>query len=150
MGRDGERQSTMKGRTGSQTHRRRLGLVGCALFVLSCDDLSVTYLQFSTWGGTHIGLIITVSGANVEYDCAEGEILEPIRVVNGRFNVLGLHYFGVGGPIGVDRAHPRPARFEGLVKGDKMTMTVTLTDKMEPVGTFELVQGANPHVMKCL
>lgn len=120
------------------------------LSVLACGDLTLTSLEFTTWGGTHIGLVITVSGGTVEYDCAEGEILEPIRVVGGRFNVLGLHYMGMGGPIGVDRVQPRPARFEGTVDGDRMNMTVTLTDTKEPVGTFTLVRGASPHVFKCL
>ncbi len=121
-----------------------------ALSVLSCGDLTVTSLEFTTWGGTHIGLVITVSGASVEYDCAEGEILEPIRLTNGKFTVLGLHYMGMGGPIGVDRVHPRPARFEGTVDGDRMHMTVTLTDTKEQVGVYTLVRGASPHVFKCL
>lgn len=126
-------------------------LVPFALAALAaCGDLTVTSLEFTTWGGTHIGLVITVSGATVEYDCAEGEILEPIRLTGGKFNVLGLHYLGMGGPIGVDRVHPRPARFEGRVDGDRMNMTVTLTDTKEQVGTFALVRGASPHVFKCL
>jgi hypothetical protein len=136
---------------GTMTGRLGLTVATVATFLTaSCDDLTVTTLAFSTWGGTHIGLIITVSGGTVEYDCAEGEILEPITVTNGKFNVLGLHYMGMGGPIGVDRVHPRPARYEGTVKGDEMTMTVTLTDTKEQVGTFNLVRGANPHVVKCL
>ena len=123
--------------------------VATALTV-ACDDLTITTLEFTTWGGTHIGLVITVTGGTVEYDCAEGEILEPIRITNGKFNVLGLHYMGMGGPIGVDKVNPRPARYEGTVKGDEMTMTVTLTDTKEQVGTFKLVRGENPHVVKCL
>ena len=125
----------------------RMGLV---LAVAACDDLTITHLEFTTWGGSHIGLVITVSGANVEYDCAEGEILEPIRLVDGKFNVLGLHYMGIGGPIGVDRVHPRPARYQGSVKGDEMTMTVTLTDTQEKVGTYTLTRGESAHVVKCL
>ena len=124
--------------------------VAAVLATAACDDLTITTLEFTTWGGTHIGLVITVTGGTVEYDCAEGEILEPIQVTNGKFDVLGLHYVGMGGPIGVDRVHPRPARYQGSVKGDNMTMTVTLTDTKEEVGTFNLVRGANPHVVKCL
>ena len=121
-----------------------------ALTLAACDDLTITTLEFTTWGGSHIGLVITVTGGTVEYDCAEGEILEPIRVTNGKFDVLGLHYIGMGGPIGADRVHPRPARYQGNVDGDNMTMTVTLTDTKEQVGTFTLVRGTNPHVVKCL
>ena len=127
-----------------------LSAFAAALVITGCDDLTITTLEFTTWGGTHIGLVITVTGGTVEYDCAEGEILEPIRVTNGRFNVLGLHYMGMGGPIGVDKVNPRPARYEGTVKGDEMTMTVTLTDTKEQVGTFNLVRGENPRVVKCL
>ena len=132
----------------------RLGRWGFAtaltVAAVACDDLTITTLQFTTWGGSHIGLVISVTGGTVEYDCAEGEILEPISITNERFNVLGLHYMGMGGPIGVDKANPRPARYEGTVKGDQMTMTVTLTDTKEQVGTFQLVRGENPHVLRCL
>ena len=145
------RQAWQLGRLG------RLGRLTAATVItastvptVGCDDLTITTLEFTTWGGTHIGLVITVTGGTVEYDCAEGEILEPIRVTNGKFNVLGLHYMGMGGPIGVDKVNPRPARYEGTVKGDAMTMTVTLTDTKEQVGTFNLVRGENPHVVKCL
>ena len=143
------------GRTiGRMSRMSRMGRVTAAtvMTVLSvgCDDLTITTLEFTTWGGTHIGLVITVTGGTVEYDCAEGEILEPLRLNNGRFSALGLHYAGMGGPIGVDKTNPRPARYEGTVKGDEMTMTVTLTDTNQPVGTFKLVRGADPHVFKCL
>ena len=136
--------NTITGRIG------RMSRMGLVLAFAACDDLTITHLEFTTWGGSHIGLVITVSGANVEYDCAEGEILEPIRLVDGKFNALGLHYMGIGGPIGVDRVHPRPARYQGSVKGDEMTMTVTLTDTQEKVGTYTLTRGESAHVVKCL
>ncbi|HEX9894671.1 MAG TPA: hypothetical protein VGA78_12150 [Gemmatimonadales bacterium] len=121
------------------------------LLLLACSELTVNFLSFSTWGGIHIGLTITVGGARVEYDCAEGEILEPISPVDGRFSVQGIHRAGVGGPIGIDPAtSPRPARYEGVVRGDRMTLTVTLTDKNERLGVFELRGGASPQVFKCL
>lgn len=150
----GQRKPALKGRKArgeGRTARFAFRLAPFAVAaVAACGDLTLTSLEFTTWGGTHIGLVITVSGASVEYDCAEGEILEPIILNDGKFNVLGLHYMGMGGPIGVDRVHPRPARYEGRVDGDQMTMTVTLNDTKEQVGTYTLVRGANPHVVKCL
>jgi len=128
----------------------RISRLAMTLAVVACGDLTVSSLEFTTWGGEHIRLAITVSGGTVEYDCAEGEILEPIRLVDGRFSALGLHYMGIGGPIGVDRVHPRPARYEGSVKGDLMNMTVTLTDTQEKVGTYSLTRGESAHVIKCL
>ena len=29
---------------------------------VACDDLTITTLEFTTWGGSHIGLVITVTG----------------------------------------------------------------------------------------
>jgi hypothetical protein len=130
---------------------RPLPLLLPLLLLAGCSDITVNFLSFSTWGGLHIGITITVDGARVEYDCAEGEIFEPIRPVNGRFSVIGMHRAGVGGPIGIDPATPpRPARYDGVVRGDRMTLTVTLTDRNERLGVFELTGGADPHVFKCL
>ncbi len=130
----------------------RLGAsVLLGLGIAACDVITVTHLEFSTWGGAHIGLSITISGATVEYDCGEGHILQPIRPDGaGRFSVTGVHYPGVGGPIGVDRTKPRPARYDGRVQGDRMNLTVTLTDTNQALGTFELRGGASPNVVKCL
>ena len=140
----------MGGTLGRMGRMGRMSRLTGLLLVGGCSDLTITSLEFTTWGGQHIGLVITVTGGTVEYDCAEGEILEPIRVVGGKFSALGLHYLGIGGPVGTDRVHPRPARYEGNVKDDVMTMTVTLTDTQEKVGTYTLERGASPHVVKCL
>lgn len=121
-----------------------------SLLAAGCSDITVNFLSFSSWGGIHIGLTITVNGARVEYDCAEGEILEPIRPVNGRFTVQGVHRAGLGGPIGGDAVVPRPARYDGTIRGDRMTLTVILTDRNELLGVFELQGGADPRVFKCL
>ena len=66
-------------------------------------------------------------------------------------SVLALHQAGTGGPVGVDPIeHPRPARYDGVVEGDHMTVTVTLTDRNERLGVFELTGGAEPRLFKCL
>jgi hypothetical protein len=131
--------------------KRRFLLPFLFLLLSACEGVTVSFLSFSTWGGAHMVLIITFSGANVEYDCARGEIVQPIQPVDGRFSVKGFHWAGTGGPIGVDTTQPpRPARFDGIVKDDRMTLTVTLTDKNERLGTFDLRGGASPSVFKCL
>lgn len=124
-----------------------------ALVVLSagCNDLTVRFLSFSTWGGAHVGLIITIHGADVEFDCASGRIDEPIRPADGHFSVSGVYWPGQGGPIGVDTtATPRPARYDGVVWRDRMTLTVRLTDTNELLGPYQLTGGAEPNVFKCL
>src|SRR5688572_20800810 len=55
------------------------------------------------WGGDHIGIAVTDSGATIEYDCAAGTIREPLRLDrSGRFQWQGIHYPGQGGPIRID------------------------------------------------
>jgi hypothetical protein len=127
-----------------------LGLLS-VLTLSACEDVTFHLVAFSTWAGSHISLTITVNGGLVEYDCAEGEILEPIRPVNGRFSVRGIHREGTGGPVGIDPiAVPRPARYEGVITDDRMNLTVTLTDRNERLGVFNLRGGAESQLVKCL
>ena len=42
------------------------------------------------WGGSHVIMRVTSTGASVEYDCAEGVIEEPLRPdAEGRFTAAG-------------------------------------------------------------
>lgn len=122
-----------------------LGLAGC----LSPEIPDVVTGE---WGGVHLGLVASDAGADLEYDCASGRISGAVRPDrNGRFSAAGMHFPGHGGPIRIDEVpETRPARYDGTVRGDKMTLTVTLTDTNEVLGTFTLVHGASPHVFKCL
>ena len=126
-------------------------LAAILILLAACGEITSFSLSLSTWGGVHLGLTITASGGLLEYDCAMGRIDEPIVVRQGRFDVPGVHWPGMGGPIGVDTTRvPRPARYQGRVTGDRMALTVTLTDTNESLGTFDLVKGASPKVFKCL
>jgi hypothetical protein len=131
---------------------RRADLAAFGLLaIVACGEITSFSLSISTWGGTHIGLVITVTGGAVEYDCAMGRIDEPIVVRDNRFDVRGVHWNGQGGPIGVDTIQtPRPARYQGTVRGDWMTLRVTLTDTGELLGPFVLQRRGNPNVVKCL
>jgi hypothetical protein len=51
----------------------------------------------------------------------------------------------------VDEVLPkRPARYTGHVAGNRLTLTVVMTDSAVTVGTFELVRGRSARVYKCL
>ena len=104
-----------------------------------------------TWGGEHIGLEVTAQGGRVEYDCAHGTIDQRIVPdARGRFDVRGTHVREHGGPVRKDEAVDiHPARFAGEIRGDTMTLNVTEIDTKEDVGTFTLVFGRRPRVMKC-
>ena len=129
-------------------------LVGLVLLtgLLGCLEAGVPEPVTGDWGGQHLGLLATPAGADLEYDCATGKITEPIGPdLSGRFSVRGEHYPGHGGPSLIDEAPvKRPARYDGRVRGGTMTLTVTLTDTNEVLGTFTLVYGRTPFVFKCL
>jgi hypothetical protein len=104
-----------------------------------------------SWGGEHIGLEVTTEGGRVEYDCAHGTIDQKIVAdAQGRFDLRGTHVREHGGPVRKDEtADTHPARFTGQIKGETMTLNVTESDTKEVVGTFTLVYGQKPQIMKC-
>jgi hypothetical protein len=106
----------------------------------------------SEWGGDHIGLTVSPTGAMLEYDCASGTIDQPIVAAsNGNFVAQGTHTKGHGGPS-VEGEIPdlHPARYEGWTDGDSLRIDVTLTDTGEKLGSFTLVRGLSPRVFRCL
>ena len=107
--------------------------------------------RIGTWGGEHISLEVTARGGQVEYDCAHGTIDQKIVPdARGRFDLRGTHVREHGGPVRKDEtADSHPARFNGEIKDNTMTLTVTESDTKEMVGTFTLVYGQQPHLMKC-
>ena len=107
--------------------------------------------RIGTWGGEHISLEVTARGGQVEYDCAHGTIDQKIVTdARGRFDLRGTHVREHGGPVRKDEtADSHPARFNGEIKDNTMTLTVTESDTKEAVGTFTLVYGQQPHLMKC-
>ncbi len=122
------------------------------LGLAACVGPEVPEVVSGEWGGVHLGLVVTAAGADLEYDCAAGRITGAVRPDgNGRFAAVGVHFPGHGGPIGIDTTgESHPARYVGTVRGDQMTITVTLTDTGDQLGTFTLIHGASPHVFKCL
>lgn len=128
---------------------------GCFLALLgvaSCARVSTGPLPPGEWGGQHIGLTVLDRGAALEYDCASGSIDEPLLIDSrGDFLAVGTHTRGHGGPARIDEVPDRhPARYAGSTDGKTMTLTVTLSDSGELLGTFNLVRGASPSVFKCL
>lgn len=104
------------------------------------------------WGARGIHLEVTSSGGTVEYDCAHGGIAEPLALDDqGRFAARGTHIREHGGPV-QEGEEPRaePARYEGRVRRDTMTLTVALTASSERLGPFQLQRGERGRLVKCL
>jgi hypothetical protein len=96
---------------------------------------------------------MVASGENVtvEFDCAQGVILTPIKPdANGNFSVAGTYTPQRGGPIMKDNT-PRdlPATYKGTVRGDTMHLQVLLQNKDQQPPEFTLTRGQAGRVMKC-
>ena len=123
----------------------RISFGGCAGSKCQADLIGV-------WGGEHIGMVVSDSSATIEYDCAHGTIDEPfVTDDNGEFELFGIHVIEHGGPLHEGEVLPQhPASYKGQIEGKVMTLTVTLTDTGQEIGTFTLTLGAVPNVYKCL
>jgi hypothetical protein len=121
-----------------------LGAVGCMA-------PEVPSLVEGSWGGQHIGMVATETGASLDFDCAVGTIGEAIQPdEDGDFSVTGVQFPGHGGPIRVgETIESHPARYEGNVRGDEMSLTITLTDSDTEVGSYTLVADNPPNITKC-
>jgi hypothetical protein len=125
-----------------------LGVLGGCGTLLVTPGVPLT----GAWGGQHLQATLTDSGGTLQYDCASGTISDPL-VPDERGQVLapGIHSPGHGGPIMLGEVPPQlPARYNGTVNGDRLTLTVTLTETGEKVGTFELVRGQPGLIFRCL
>ncbi len=105
-----------------------------------------------SWGGQHVGLVLTPSGGTLDYDCADGRIVEPlIKARDGQFQGSGWHRPGHGGPVREGEVLPTwPARYSGSVRGDWMTLRVDVPERGIVIGPYRLRRGAEPILMRCL
>jgi len=105
-----------------------------------------------SWGGQHIGMVVSDTGAVIEYDCASGVVAGPLTLgAQGEFDWSGTHIRGHGGPSRIDETpDAHPARYAGKATSNQMTLTLTVTDGSQPPQTFSLTRGANAGVFKCL
>ena len=107
-------------------------------------------LATGVWGGQGIALKVSAKGADVEFDCAHGQIPQPIKLdKHGDFEVTGTFTAEHGGPVRRDeKTASAPARYSGHVDGDTMSLTVSL-DKRQ-VGSYTLTRGSQGHITRCL
>ena len=105
----------------------------------------------NVWGGRDISMEITPQGATLEFDCARGNMLEPIKPdAKGEFVVHGTYTPEHGGPITLANP-PRdlPATYKGAIDGDTMRLQVIIADKNQQPEPFTLTRGKTGRVVKC-
>jgi hypothetical protein len=115
-------------------------------------SLPVTVVPPGGWGGEHISLEISENGAQLEFDCAHSTIKQQITLNDKMyFDVEGIYVKESGGPQRPwERPDSHPVRYTGHIAGQTMTITVTLTDSNQKIGTFTLIRGQSPVLVKCL
>jgi hypothetical protein len=144
----------LTGKTFSEIMIGALVLAFLAMFFWqegTCSKNKARLAQNGMWGSEHIALSLDKNGASLEYDCAHGTIGESMKLdTKGRFDVTGRHIREHGGPIvRGEKSDNHPAHYTGQVNGEKMVITITLTDTHETVGTYTVVYGQQPKLFKC-
>lgn len=122
------------------------------LFAAGCASVPPAGIPLTgSWGGEHVGLELTPTGGTADYDCAAGRIEGPLLPrADGSFQASGTHTPGTGGPERIGVVPPSyAARYEGSVRGDRMTLLVRVENGIL-VGPFTLRRGAQPILMRCL
>lgn len=104
-----------------------------------------------TWGGDHVRLIIRQDGADLEFDCAHGQIDKRFETDSeGKFDLPGRFFAEHGGPIRAGESNGgTPSRYIGRIQGTTMTLSIKFNDQNEPVDTFSLTRGSQGRLMKC-
>jgi hypothetical protein len=116
----------------------------CSFAVQSSGDVP------NMWGGEHVELEVTPTGANLDFDCAVGTIDHPLVLpAEGKFRATGTYTRERPGPVIGNSDQGAPAVYSGTVKAGAMHLEVRLVKNDELVGTYELVRGRSGQVMKC-
>ena len=122
-----------------------------AVAAATCPTSVPGRVPLGNWGGLHAGMVVSDTGAEVEYDCAAGRITAPLLLdAHGDFDLPGLYIRMGPGPVPAnDSLTPKfPARYTGHTDGK--TMTFTVRGDSVVTQSFDLTYGGNPNVMKCL
>jgi hypothetical protein len=131
-------------------------LAGFALIplVLACpaegrQKSHPNHVVTGNWGGEHIVLEASGDGVKAEFDCAHGEITQPLTLDRqGNFDVSGTYTAEHGGPVRRDETeNSSSVHYSGHVQGESMTLSITRGE--EKLGSFTLTRDAHPLLTKC-
>jgi hypothetical protein len=109
--------------------------------------------QTVTWGGDHVRLDMSRSGAELEFDCATGTITGALPETDGTFSLKGTLTPERGGPTRDGETSRIDATYSGTIKNDTMSLRIVLAgadrDKDGESVTYVLVKGRAGKLMKC-
>jgi hypothetical protein len=100
------------------------------------------------WGGPHLRMEVTASGAELEFDCGTASISEPLTLdADNHFRASGSYKVGDFGPTRED-ARAQDAVFTGALDGDTLKMEMAVAGREQPQ-KFTLTRGREPKLFKC-
>ncbi len=104
------------------------------------------------WGGEHIRIEVTDTGADIEFDCARGTISQRLAVdAQGRFKLQGTYKAETPAPAAVDggsNGSGVAATYTGVLNGSSLRLEVSI-DGQDTPRTFDLLLGDQGHLAKC-
>lgn len=119
--------------------------VAAAMLPLHAADETV-----NVWGGEHVAMELSSTGADLDFDCAVGTITEPLELRrDGTYRAAGTYQPERPGPVSGNGNAAVAAVYAATVTGNVMELRVMLVKNNESVGTFKLARGDSGHVMKC-
>lgn len=98
-------------------------------------------------------LIVTSSGADLEWDCAAGQITEPFETAqDGSFDLEGTYTPGSGGPVQEDNPPvAQAARYTGTqTELSRLTLTVEVPESEITLGPYFMRFGQGVILHRCL
>ena len=117
---------------------------------LACLLAAVIAPQTVVWGGDHVELEVTESGARIEFDCAHGTIDEPVRVdTKGAFALKGTLTPERGPSRDGDASRAPKVTYAGTIIDDTMTLRVVIAGEDQPGPAYQLGRGRRGNVRKC-
>jgi hypothetical protein len=107
--------------------------------------------QVTVWGGDHIEIETTASGARVEFDCAHGTIDAPLEAdARGAFRLGGTFTPERAGPGPSRDEGPRPlkATYSGTINDGAMNLRIDI-EGQDQARAFTLTRGQRGQIRKC-
>ena len=131
-------------------------MIAVASLAAACDGSSPSGIPLSeltpgTWGGPDAGVVVSAAVTHVHIGCTYGDFPALIELDDRqRFSVPGEYQLR-GFPV--VRDPPVPARFAGVVSGDRLTLTVavndTITNELVVLGPVTVTYGREPDMVTC-
>lgn len=128
----------------------RLGLLLAVVSLAACQGTLLGPELHGVWGGEHVLVTVTDSGATLVFDCASGTMSQrPDPDDDHRFDVPGTWIPGT--PVFRDGQEPdiRPARYRGRIDGRTMRFTITLTASGQLLTAYQATLGEEPNLVHC-